>query len=277
MATVKRALRLGAAAVAAGLLACGGGGGPTDPAPRPRITDLEPDPVRAGEALTIHGQDFQAVAGRVPAPLPEVTVVLDGRVLTPVSVTDTEIVITVPLEVAPGDHSVVVRAGDSESDPRSVGVTIFTVTGSYAAVGVQTEDTCEADEVPVGGSEPFSVSLVDERPVLGIRVDGFDFEGTLASDGTFAGTHEEVLDPEVGLTGTVEFEGTMGAREGGTAGLTAVFEIQISGGAAFPACVTRWSLDGTRVADTPGGPGNAAGPVNGAASGVSSWLPIVPR
>lgn len=242
------------------LVSCGGGNGgsPTEPDPAPEILSLQPNPVRAGEDLIISGQNLQPSVGVLPAQQ-GVTVLLGNRTLTPVSASSTEVVVEIPLDVAPGNHTLRVRAGNRDSGSRQLQVNIFTVTGTYAASGPQITDTCEVDDTPIGGIDNFQIAFTDNRPTLVIRIGAADpITGTLGEAGDFSGQNSEVINPDTGLTATDEISGSMQARQGPNAGFTATFSLSFSGG-VLPACTIRWTLDGNRITTVPTDKGSVEG------------------
>ncbi|MGH7544077.1 MAG: IPT/TIG domain-containing protein [Gemmatimonadota bacterium] len=233
-------------------VACSGGGGngpagPEEP-PAPMIQSLEPNPVRAGEELIIRGSNLQAAA--LESAQQSVQVLLDGQPLTPISATNTEVVVEIPIEVEPGNHTLRVRtAGGDLTNTSTLAVHVFTVTGTYVALGPQTNDTCGVDDTPIGTVEEFEVSLTDNRPTLNIRVGGFRFNGSLGNGGDFQGQLQET-DPGTGLVSTVSLNGNMQVADDGTAGFSAFLDLDFSGG-VLPPCGIDWTLLGARVTTTP--------------------------
>jgi hypothetical protein len=229
-------------------LACGGsgGGGPTEPEepPAPTIQSLDPNPVRAGEDLIIRGSNLQAANALQPAQQ-GVQVLIDGRTLSPTSVTNTEVVVELPLDIEPGNHTVRVRnAAGVLTNTSTLEVHVFTVTGTYRALGPQTDDTCGVDDTPIGTVEEFEISLTDNRPTLSIRVGGFRFNGSLGNGGDFQGQLQEV-DPGTGLVSTVSLNGNMIVGDDGAAGFTAFLDLDFSS-PIFPPCGVDWTLIGAR-------------------------------
>lgn len=226
--------------------ACGGGSGsPTDlEEPVPAIQSLDPNPARAGEELIIRGSNLQTPAGSLQ-PAQGIEVLLDGRVLTPSSATDSEIVVTLPLDITPGSHTLRVRTGAGElTNTVPFQVHIFTVTGTYRAEGPRSSDTCLIDGTPIGTVEDFEVSLTDNRPTLSMRVGAFRFNGTLGNGGDFTGQLQQ-MDPGTGLVSTVSLNGNMIAPQDDIAGFTAFLRLSFSGGVLTPCGVT-WTLVGAR-------------------------------
>ncbi len=194
------------------LPACsGGGGGPSAPEtpPNPQLNSVSPNPVRAGETLIISGQNLRALQGMNLAQVQTIEVLLDGLVISPISTSDTEIQVRVPLETTPGNHTVAIRSGGRTSNSLPFGSEIFTATGTYVAQGPVSLNSCLDFGIgePVGTVETFEVVISDDRPKATGRIGAIPLSGTLSASGSF-----NMFQTEQGITSRVE--GNLLAAEG---------------------------------------------------------------
>ncbi|MGH7571549.1 MAG: hypothetical protein ACREMK_06865 [Gemmatimonadota bacterium] len=186
------------------LPACsGGGGGPSAPEtpPSPQLNSVSPNPVRAGEALILSGQNLLAFRGMNLAQVQAIEVLLDGRVISPISTSDTEVQIRLPLETTPGNHTVAIRAGGRTSNSLPFGSEIFTATGTYVAQGPVSLNSCLDFGLgdPVGTVQTFEIVISDDRPNATGRIGAIPLSGTLSASGSF-----NMSRTEEGITSRVE-------------------------------------------------------------------------
>jgi hypothetical protein len=220
------------AVVFAACVGCGSDG-PSGPPPAPRITSVLPTPVRAGETLTIRGRDF---------PVRDLQVWIDGATpLEPTGATPSELVITIPLSLAAGDHTIHVQTNTTQSNTVSITSEIFTVTGTYAGEGTLARDPCGIRGDSLGRVRPVEISLTDNRPALSVTMDTLAVplalqgrvrfqQGSLAGDGSFNATSIS--------TGTtvVRFSGNMVATPEGIAGFSGQTSELVTFGSGIPGC-----------------------------------------
>lgn len=211
------------AILAAGIVSCGGGGGgPTAPA-APTINNV--GSVRAGEILVITGQNLTSLNALELAQQASVEVLVDSRVLTPESVTATEIRVRIPMDLTPGSHTLAVRVSGRTSNTINLTVEVFTVTGTYVGAGTIVSTTCNDPDLQEAFREIFppgftdaSVKLVtDLRPQLRIVVPNppegdVELTGALMADGSFQATVTESL-PEVQIVNTLTGQFTFSSGE----------------------------------------------------------------
>lgn len=191
----------------------------------PRVTGLDPDPVRAGQSLTILGTELAGTMVRVTA---------DTVTLAPTSVTNTAIQVVVPVRLATGRYPIRVETDGQVSNPFTSTVDVFTVTGTYRLDGNILLNGCP-DGPPVGTQRTFNASAVDARPTvtLDLGPDGL-FEGLLNANGSF----------EVSVTGGEKvFVGSFGPTSDGQAGLGGRIETRRSS----PRCRIVEEVTGPRI------------------------------
>lgn len=235
---MKRSLALRGIALTVVLIAaaaCGGddGGGPTAPEV-PSITEiggLESGSIRAGELVVIRGTNLLAIRRSVSlagAPT-EVQVLLDGTPLQPESVTDTEIRFRIPLELAPGSHTLAVRIGGQTSNTITFNVEVFTASGLYRGEARLTFDNCEVVGVPVGAVRPIDTVVIDARPAITMRRGELaPMTGTLAPDGSFTASFTETREEQgAQLRIELRIEGQLLVDEGEPT-LSAEFTAQVT-------------------------------------------------
>lgn len=173
----------GAGLVASVLIACGGGGGgsggPTTPEPvRPSIDDILPDPAPAGESVTISGGNFLASAATGALTPAATSVTISNRPMDIVSSTATSIVARVPLTLEPGGHPVRVSRDGVTSDPATLQVETFLVTGDFSGAVLTDVNSC-GDGDPEGSTPQMTIQLTDARPNVTAVVDGRTLTGSL--------------------------------------------------------------------------------------------------
>lgn len=240
------------AALVGALAACGGGGGggPIVPdAPVIESLDIQGS-IRAGEVLVIRGRGLNDT--RVPrglSPAATVEILLDGRVLTPESATATEIRVRIPLDIAPGPHTLSVRVDGRASNSVAFTVEIFTVTGTYRGPGRIASATCNdpavqeqlREQFPPGETGTGTQAVLDERPDLTLISQDFSqpgvFEafGRLEVEGTFhavvEGSDDDVLSEKDGRFEAVGDRVTLDSTDTITLdadGLVCVVEVELT-------------------------------------------------
>lgn len=213
----------------------------------PRISSINPNPVRAGEEVTISGLNFLSAA-LSPAQA-GIEVLLDSRILSPRTSTNSEIVVRIPADVIPGSHPIRVRNGTRESRSIQLRVRIFIVTGAYQTSGPKTTDSCLIDDEPIGTVSNFEVSMTDSLPTLSIRIGTSRLNGSLDGEGNFRGQLDE-FDPETGSTSTLSITGSMQTLQDGAAGFTGIIGLSLRGGGLGPCNVT-WAVVARRITATP--------------------------
>lgn len=189
----------------------GGGGGPSAPEtpPTPQINSVSPNPVRAGETLIISGQNLRALQGVNLSQGEGVEVLLDGLVIAPISTSDAEVQVRLPIETTPGNHTVRIRAGSRTSNSFPFSSEIFTATGTYLAQGPVSLNSCLDFGLgePVGTVQTFEVVITDDRPNATGRIGTIPHSGSLSASGSFNMSHTEG-------TVTSRVEGNLLAAEG---------------------------------------------------------------
>jgi hypothetical protein len=170
-------------------------------------------------------------------------VLIDGVAVTPLSVTNTEIQVQVPINVTPGNHVLRVQVDAEFSNSVPFQVEIFTVTGTYIAQGPVVLNSCLDFGVgdPVGTPETFELAMTDSRPTLTGRIGAIPLQGTLTSGGSFnmSRTEENV---------TTRVEGSMIATPQGAVGFSGRTTLSSSG---VLVCSIVTDLIGARVSTIP--------------------------
>ncbi len=163
--------------------ACGGGGGgdggPTNPGPvRPTVASVSPDPVPAGEAITINGQNLVSLAP-VGMLTPAATSVRLGQVsLSTHSETATRIESRVPIDVRPGTYGLVVSRDGVSGEPYDLVVELLDITDTYTGTMPLQSSSCAA----APAFRATTLVIVDDRPDFTVTLDGVELEATLTAE-----------------------------------------------------------------------------------------------
>lgn len=195
----------------------------------PVVSTVSPNPVRAGGTLIISGQNLRASQGAQTG-----TALIDGVAVTPLSSTNTEIQVQVPINVTPGNHVLRVQVNGEFSNSVPFQVEIFTVTGTYAAQGPVTINSCGDPFDPVDTVVTLEIAMTDGRPALTGRVGASPLQGTMTSGGSFEMSRSEVVSS--GATFINRLTGSMLATPQGNVGFSGIFTFSSSGipGVVFP-------------------------------------------
>jgi hypothetical protein len=194
--------------------------------PAPVVGSVSPNPVRAGETLIISGQNLRASQAGV--------VLIDGVAVVPLSGTNTEIQVQVPIQVTPGNHVLRVQVEAELSNTVSFQVEIFTVTGTYVSQGPIVLNSCGVGD-PVGTVNTFEIAMIDNRPILTGRIGAIPLQGTMTGGGSF---NMSQIEGDF----TERLEGTMIATPQGDVGFSARSTTSISS----LACSVVWDIIGAR-------------------------------
>jgi hypothetical protein len=137
----------------------------------PLITSVTPNPVRAGDTLTIGGTNLAGalVPGLTPAATPQV--LIDARVIEPHRITTQELEVAVPIDLPLGQHTLKIRIDGMESNTVPFGSEIFDATGSWAVRARITSTTCDFGGA-VGLESGLPFALLDQRPTLSGQING---------------------------------------------------------------------------------------------------------
>lgn len=193
--------------------------------PAPVVSSVTPNPVRAGGTLIITGQSLRASQGLVLSQT--VMVLIDGVAITPVSSTNTEIQVQVPINVTPGNHVLRVQVDGEFSNSVPFQVEIFTVTGTYAAQGPVTINSCGDPFDPVNTVVTLEIAMTDGRPALTGRVGAAPLQGTMTSGGSFEMSRSQVVSG--GAVFTDRLTGSMLATPQGNVGFSGIFTFSSTG------------------------------------------------
>jgi hypothetical protein len=150
----------------------------------PLITSVSPNPVRAGDTLTIGGTNLAGAlaAGLTPAATPQV--LIDARVIEPHRITTQELEVAVPIDLPLGQHTLKIRIDGLESNAVPFGSEIFDATGSWAVRVRITSTTCDfGGAVGLEAGLPFA--LLDQRPTLSGQINGRGVNGVISPQGAF--------------------------------------------------------------------------------------------
>lgn len=167
-------------------MACGGGGGggggdggPTNPGPvKPTVASVSPDPVPAGQPVTINGQNLVSLA-LVGMLTPAATSVsLGQRSLTIQSESATRIESRVPLDMPPGTYGLVVSRDGVNSEPHDLAVELFDITGTYDGPIPFRNGTCAG----APATRPTVLEIVDNRPAFTVTLDGVELDATFTAE-----------------------------------------------------------------------------------------------
>jgi hypothetical protein len=150
----------------------------------PLITSVSPNPVRAGDTLTIGGTNLAGALAAALAPAATVQVLIDAGVISPHRITTQELEVAVPIDLPVGQHTVKVRIDGLESNAVTFGSEIFSATGSWAVRARITSTTCDFG-ARVGLESGLPFTLLDQRPTLGGQVNGRGVNGVLSPRGEF--------------------------------------------------------------------------------------------
>ncbi len=209
----------------------------------PVVTSVEPNPVRAGEALTIRGRNFTAAANGLRAAQDGVQVMIGARIVEVDEVFSDRIGVVLPLDLDPGSTELTVRVGDLSSDPVSLGIDTFSIQGFWwpDLSGGVTFNDCGFG-ASVGSPFLYGFTLTDDGSgSLGGFYNGIDLSGTLGlGDGT--------VDLSGSIDGTdLDVSGTAGIGSMGERSLDLRFDFDHAGAG----CRIEAQVFGERLTEEP--------------------------